>query len=239
MPESDLKPRPDRLPRIGAGLPLQGVTLLLVEDSRFAADGLRLMALRCGLRLRRAETLAEARRHLSLYRPDLVLVDLGLPDGAGEDLIAELSGAPGPVVLAMSGDPGREAAARAAGALAFWAKPITGCAAFLDGLLAHLPAVRGSALRDLSPPRPDLLALREDFLFARALLDRSPGWADYHYLSGFLSGLARATADQGLAAAAEALPHSPGGAAAAQLSGLLAQRLADLPAAFATPACSL
>ena len=86
-------------------LPLRGVTVLAVEDSRFASDALRLMCRRLGARLRRAESLQAAASHLRLYRPDVVIVDLGLPDGRGEALIAEVvARKPRVVVLGMSGD---------------------------------------------------------------------------------------------------------------------------------------
>ena len=62
-----------------AALPLRGVTVLMVEDSRVTCDALRLIFQRTGARLRRAETLLAARTHLESYRPDLVIVDLGLP----------------------------------------------------------------------------------------------------------------------------------------------------------------
>jgi DNA-binding response OmpR family regulator len=67
--------------------PLAGLTILAVEDSRFASEALRLMCLRSDARLRRADSLEQADRHLSVYRPDVVIVDLGLPDGNGADLI--------------------------------------------------------------------------------------------------------------------------------------------------------
>ena len=87
-----------------ARLPLQGLTLLIVDDSRFACDALRLILQRSGARLRRAESLEVARLHLGCYVPDLAIVDLGLPDGRGEVLIAELA-QQGLPVLGLSGDP--------------------------------------------------------------------------------------------------------------------------------------
>lgn len=112
-------PFPPNVPLLAAGpptvgsenaLPFRGLTLLLVEDSRFTCDALRLICLRAGGRLRRAETLARAQAYLARFHPDLVIVDLGLPDGRGEALIAELA-AGGLPVLGMSGDPdGRVAA---------------------------------------------------------------------------------------------------------------------------------
>jgi len=49
--------------------PLLGLTILVVEDSRFACDAMRLLCLRSGARIRRADCLRSARRHLQVYRP--------------------------------------------------------------------------------------------------------------------------------------------------------------------------
>ena len=86
--------------------PLLGLTVLVVEDSRFACEAMRLLCLRSGARIRRADSLQHARRHLAVYRPAVVIVDLGLPDGSGESLIADLAmGVPRvDVVLGTSGD---------------------------------------------------------------------------------------------------------------------------------------
>ena len=88
--------------------PLAGITALLVEDSRCASEAMRLLALKSGARLRRADSLAAAHRHLSVYRPMLVIVDMGLPDGSGAELIGTLARAEPrvPVLLGTSGDPG-------------------------------------------------------------------------------------------------------------------------------------
>lgn len=249
-------------------LPLQGLTVLLVEDSRFASDALRLMCHRSGARLRRAGDMATAARHLRCYRPDVAIIDLGLPDGSGEDLIRRLAlppprsavaagrpqsaapapqttvpqttapqttappdtgrpaaamaarpappppsallpdlfppPLPGPVLLATSGDPDREAAARAAGAAGFLPKPVPGLAAFQALILSHLPDAR------LRPPaatgwvRADPLALQDDLIAAEHAL-AGAGPRERAWLAGFLSGLARQSGDAGLAAASARL----------------------------------
>ena len=98
--------------------PLLGLTVLVVEDSRYACEAMRLLCLRSGARIRRADCIRSARRHLQVYRPSVVAVDMGLPDGNGADLIAELAQAETEksVVLATSGDETLEAEAMAAGA---------------------------------------------------------------------------------------------------------------------------
>ena len=109
-----------------AARPLMGVTILLVEDSRFSCEAVRLLCLRSGARIRRADTIASARRHLQTYRPAVVIIDLGLPDGSGLPLIANLArGLPRiDVILATSGDPDLSDDAIAAGADGFLEKPI-------------------------------------------------------------------------------------------------------------------
>ena len=57
--------------------PLLGRTVLVVEDSRFACEAMRLLCLRSGARIRRADSLRSAGRHLQAYRPSVVIVDMG------------------------------------------------------------------------------------------------------------------------------------------------------------------
>ena len=71
--------------------PLLGTLILVVEDSRHACEGLRLICQRSGARIRRAESLASAERHLRSYRPRVAVIDLGLPDGSGLQLIETLA----------------------------------------------------------------------------------------------------------------------------------------------------
>ena len=207
--------------------PLAGLTVLAVEDSRFACEALRLLCHRLGARLRRAETLAAAAAHLRTYRPDVVLVDLGLPDGPGTALIASLArlGPACPLVLGVSGEDGAEARAMAAGAAGFLVKPLESLAGFRDTLLSLLPdrGWMGAHLAAGGPvlPAPDRLALRDDLDRALACLARGGG--DDPYLAGFVAGLARVTRDAELERAARG-PHDV-------LAPLLQARLASMAAA--------
>ena len=180
-------------------LPLQGLTLLVVDDSRFTCDALRLILHRAGARLRRAESLEIARLHNAFHRPDLAIVDLGLPDGRGEDLIAELS-AEGLPVLGLSGDPDGRDAALDAGAAGFIEKPI-GSATALVRLIRQLATGAGPLDRGEEVPAPmgDDLALRDDLIRAAQLIT---GRGDPDYARAFLRSLARATGDSALEAAA-------------------------------------
>ncbi|MDO9640183.1 MAG: response regulator [Pseudotabrizicola sp.] len=215
---------PSFLPQGGAapaqgGLPLSGVTILLVEDSRSASDMLRMMCQRSGARLRRADCLEQARSHLRTYCPDVVIVDLGLPDGCGDQLIRELATAGRDMlVLGLSGDPDGRRLALAAGAQGFLAKPVAGLGVFQAAILQHLPGLRARTGRryfwgQFVPPLPewhdpavarcDPLALRDDLTHAADLLAKGPDAAARAYLARFVAGIARSAGDAALAEAAQ------------------------------------
>jgi CheY-like chemotaxis protein len=210
---------PDRqMPRHSQGpagrLPLQGLTVLIVDDSRFTCDALRLILQRAGARIRRAESLEIARLHLGCYRPDLAIIDLGLPDGRGEDLIAELA-AKGFPVLGLSGDPDGRTAALDAGAAGFVDKPIGSVAGFVR-LIRQLVTGAGAEPREEDPPAPpgDPLALHDDLSRAAELV---AGTGDATYATAFLRSLARAAGDTALEAAAKDAATAKGRAALVQM----------------------
>lgn len=218
-----------------ADRPLAGLTILVVEDSRFASEALRLLCLRSGARIRRADCLASAHRHLNTYRPSVAVVDLGLPDGSGLNLIGELNRAVPrvPVLLATSGaDRARaERRALAEGADGFLPKPVEDLASFQAAILRHLPPeMQPRGLRDVPVHQvsPDRLALREDLTHALDLLAQDPLPAGY--LRRFLLGVARASHDTGLLETAEALPQTLAHAERANLRALLADRVAGMAA---------
>ena len=211
-------------------LPLFGLTILAVEDSRYASEALRLLCARSGARLRRAETLAAARAHLRVYRPDVVIVDLGLPDGKGEALIRDLVLARPrtPVVLGSSGAEQGRMRALAAGADGFLDKPIDSLSGFCATLLAHLP---DQAARAPAPSggaiTPDRLALHEDLAQAADLLRNASDAPARRYLAGFLHGIARHAQDEGLANAAARALHPGTQGDLACLRQLIEGRLND------------
>ena len=183
---------------------LRGGTLLLIEDSRLCCEAIRLMFRGAGGRLRRTETLQAARRDLSLYTPDAVIVDLGLPDGSGLDLISEIdSKRPRvPLIIAVSGQPDLEARARRAGADRFLAKPFASVGTFRQVLAPVFFQVAQDRHTDVAPT-PDTPALRDDLYRALDLLsdDRHP--EQRAYALQFITTLARSLSDPALLAAVD------------------------------------
>ena len=197
----------DRVRRPTVTRPLLGLTVLAVEDSLFACDALRLMCLYSGARLRRADCLKSARRHLQVYRPTAVIVDIGLPDGSGTDLISELSCAIPrvSVILGTSGDSFTEDVAFAAGADGFLAKPVGNLGVFQNAILQHLPkALQPCGLRPVlsEPIEPDPVTFREDMAHMAELLGGDVDDRMIDYVTLFLRGVARAADDDILESAA-------------------------------------
>jgi len=208
MPPLAPLPQPGHaLPPIDAVMratqPLWGMTILAVEDSRFASEALRLLARKSGARLQRAATLRLARKQLQYHPPEVVIIDIGLPDGSGCELISELAACAeeGPLVLAMSGDPALAAAGLAAGAVGFLEKPVESLALFQSTILRHIHRPNISFTEISLPSRPDPQALRDDLVLAAGLLERaSPD--ELPYIVTFLRGLGRASRDEALEALA-------------------------------------
>lgn len=192
--------------------PLLGLTVLVVEDSRFACEAMRLLCLRSGARIRRADCLRSAARHLQVYRPTVAIVDLGLPDGSGAELLSEMSMATPrvPVLLGTSGGAEAEALCLRAGADGFLLKPIESLALFQESILAHLPTLaRPAGPRVLPDDRivPDQIALRDDLTLIADMLATRTDSTTIDYVAGFLNGIARSSHDMPLEEAAVALKH--------------------------------
>lgn len=218
-----------------AARPLLGQTVLVVEDSRYACEAMRLMCLKSGARIRRASTLAQARRHLQTYRPNVVIVDMGLPDGSGAELIHDLAKSPQrvQVILGTSGDSLAREAAKNAGADGFLTKPLASLGEFQQAILAHLPAdqvprsIRAIPTEEIYP---DPLALQDDLMHLAEMLSAEDARDNVDYVTQFLTSVALAAKDPALERAGRDLlerrlsgaPLSP---AMAQLSGTIEKRL--------------
>lgn len=216
--------------------PLTGLTVLVVEDSRIASEAVRLLCLRSGARIRRADSIRSALRHLQTYRPGAVIIDMGLPDGDGAEMIATIARAMPrvPVVLGISGDPDNRAAAMRAGADGFLVKPIESLAVFQQAILSALPVeARPQGLRLLPDDviAADPAALRDDLTQVADALSQADDTEAIEYIARFLAGVARSAHDRMLEDAATALArdHAHGRALAtdlARISGLVQDRLA-------------
>lgn len=190
----------------GPTRPLQGQTILLVEDSRYASEAMRLTCLHLGGRIRRADCLQSARRHLQVYRPTAAIIDIGLPDGSGLELIADLARAVPRIgaLIAMSGAPELREQALAAGADCFLDKPLTEVGVVRRAILSaqgHDPGPAQSA----QPIRPDPMALRDDLMHAALMLESGGANRPLPYVAQFLRGIAASAADRPLADVALAL----------------------------------
>lgn len=225
------------IPAPTAARPLLGLTVLVVEDSRFACEAIRLLCLRSGARIRRADSLRSARRHFRVYRPSVVMIDIGLPDGNGVDLIRELDDCQPRVegIMGMSGDPDGEAEALAAGADGFMAKPIDSLGVFQEKMLSILPVERrpkGPRQIDETTIAPDRLAYRDDMAHIAQVMEDQMSSYTLDYIAQFLSGVAHLAEDYALAEAATALGHrrakgEPSASEIAQIAGLIQHRLAE------------
>ena len=215
--------------------PLLGQTVLVVEDSRYASEAVRLLCLRSGARIRRADSLASARKHLQVYRPNVVIVDLGLPDGSGAELIDELAHATPrvEVIFGMSGDTGTAAIATAAGADGFIEKPIANLGTFQQMVLSALPdGARPSFPATVSNEEVavDPIALQDDFIHISDLLTTDASEDVLDYIAQFLAGVAKSAGDAEVADAANELTKSrevgtPYGPYVAKIAGLMQKRI--------------
>ncbi len=146
-----------------------GALVLLVDDEKQIHRFLRPALEAAGFRVRSAMSGNEALRLLRNEPPDLVLLDLGLPDLDGTRILQALSGAAGPPVIVLSArDQEREKiAVLDAGATDFVEKPFG-----LGELLARLRSAlrRGSRSAGASPAGPATEPLRRGSILLDAVL---------------------------------------------------------------------
>lgn len=120
--------------------------LLAVEDEARNAALLRAVLEPAAYELVVVGSLADARAWLAERHPDLVLLDVGLPDGNGLDLARELRAAPAtsavPILVASARVlPADRAAAQDAGCDVFLSKPLRP-RELLEAVATHLGIAR-------------------------------------------------------------------------------------------------
>jgi DNA-binding response OmpR family regulator len=111
--------------------------ILIVEDQSDTAEPLKRLLVLDGHQVRIAATLAEARVFCHAESFDLILCDIGLPDGNGVDLAREFAAiCPDTKFIALTGldSPQDQEAIAAAGFHAHFVKPFD-----LDSLKACFP----------------------------------------------------------------------------------------------------
>jgi len=198
--------------------PMHGLTVLLVEDSKYCSEAIRLMCLKSGARLRRADSKRSAYRHLATYQPSLVIVDVGLPDGNGLDLVGDLAKRDrnAAVILVTSGldSTAIRTAAKANGADGFLAKPLTNIRTFQEFVLSHFPDRLALVQKNVVPIKatvvPDTLAMTEDLRHTSALLANAIEVGDtgqIEYCAQFLTSVADSAKHDALVSLARTLTH--------------------------------
>lgn len=205
---------------------LSGIRILLVDDSRSVSEAIRIMAVRSGARIRRADCLKSAARHLTIYRPDVVIVDLGLPDGNGTDLareiLAEASSRPAVLLISAAEEEVTSKAARDVGADGYLVKPISSFSDFQRSVVSLLPEDLRPPLDSIGSVTPRQIgedALTHDLLNAQDLLKdamANKNTEAAEFSAHFLLGVARTIEDGELISAATSMLAAMGGGSETQ-----------------------
>jgi DNA-binding NtrC family response regulator len=118
---------------------------LIVEDDADSAEMMAALIASEGFTAATAQTLRDARRHLAMREPDIVLLDLMLPDGSGMDLFKEPETLANTEVVLITGHASLETSIQALrmGAADYLIKPIN--IKQLQGILSRV--MRPSALK--------------------------------------------------------------------------------------------
>jgi len=121
---------------------MSDLTVLIVEDDEDLRESMAGLLRRDGHEIREADTVATARVEIQEAAPDVVLLDLTLPDGDGLALLAD-EGLARPEYVVTTGNATTDSAIAALreGALDYLTKPVD--RARLRAVLAHVARTRG------------------------------------------------------------------------------------------------
>ena len=134
--------------------------VLLVEDHPLVTDALTILLEAGGHEVRTADSVATAVERGREWRPELLLLDLTLPDGHGLELLPRLAAvdASPAIVVALTGheDPGTIAHCRAAGCRDVLLKPVPAreLLALVAGWAAELADARDADAGAMRPRPP-------------------------------------------------------------------------------------
>ena len=112
--------------------------VLIVDDDVNAANTLAELVVEEGFSTSTANNLREGRRQMAIRRPDVVLLDLVLPDGSGMDLIQDVESRETTEIVLITGHASMESSIEALrlGAADYLIKPIN--LTQLQGILSRV-----------------------------------------------------------------------------------------------------
>jgi DNA-binding response OmpR family regulator len=118
---------------------------LLVDDDADAAETMAMLIASEGFTVATAGTLRDARRQLALQEPDIILLDLMLPDGSGMELFTDAKALPNTELVLITGHASLDTSIQAfrLGAADYLVKPMS--LKQLQGVLSRV--TRPSALK--------------------------------------------------------------------------------------------
>lgn len=130
---------------------VNAASILVVEDDKEIRRFVRTALSGAGFRVFEAETVAGGLVEAGTRKPDLVILDLGLPDGDGLDFIREMRGWSGAPIIVLSAriEETDKVAALDAGADDYLTKPFS-----IGEMLARVRAALRRATRDTAANTP-------------------------------------------------------------------------------------
>ncbi|HET6214378.1 MAG TPA: response regulator transcription factor [Micromonosporaceae bacterium] len=148
--------------------------VLLVEDDHIMRGALQRSLTTCGHTVHAVGTALDALRRVAAAAPDVVVLDLGLPDLDGADALRMLRGiSDTPIIVATARDDEADIVRLLkAGADDYMVKPFTG--AHLDARVTSVLRRTGRAAQDVPPAAIEAGGLRVDIAQRQAHLDGTP-----------------------------------------------------------------